>query len=79
MPRSRRSNFSQRSLNTIIRLRNITNQSTEADREIALKECRFSMAKLRASQIQNQRETAFEMTQLEMRNRRTYHTDQLSD
>lgn len=78
MPRPRRSNLSQRSRNAI-RLRNIANQSTEEEREIAREERRVSMARLRASQTQEQREAAREAARLRMRNRRAYRTDQQRD
>jgi hypothetical protein len=55
MPRARRSNLSQRSRNAN-RHRNIANQLTADEPEIAREERRVSMARLRASQRQEQRE-----------------------
>lgn len=78
MPRSTRSNLSRHSRNAI-RLRNIGNQSTEEEREIAREERRISMARIRASQTQAQREAAREAVRSAMRNSRAYRTDQQRD
>ncbi|CAH2109174.1 unnamed protein product [Euphydryas editha] len=64
MPRPRRSNLSQRSRNAI-RQRNIASQLSDEEREIAQEERRVSMERRRAlnraSQTQEERETAREM------------------
>lgn len=78
MPRPRRSNLSQQSRNAI-RLRNISNQSTEEEREIAREQRRGTMARHRASQIQEQREAAREAARLAMRNHRANRTNQQRD
>ncbi|KAG8256314.1 hypothetical protein J6590_070924 [Homalodisca vitripennis] len=69
MPRPRRPNLSQQSRNAR-RLRNVVNNSTEEEREIGRQERRVGMARLRASQSQEQREEARETARLAMRNRR---------
>lgn len=82
MPRPRRSNLSQRSRNAI-RLRNIANQLTDEERQIAREERRVGVARsralLRASQTQEQREAVRETARLETRNRRANRTDQQRD
>lgn len=78
MPRPRRSNLSQRSRNAI-RLRSISNQSSEEARETVREERRVSIARVRASQTQEQREAAREMAQLLMRNRRANRSHQQQD
>lgn len=75
MLRAIRSNLSQRN-RYAIRLRNIANQSTADELEIAREEHRVSMARLRSSQRQEQKEAIRQTTQLAMRNRRAYRSDQ---
>ena len=78
MPRPRRSNLSRQSRNAT-RIRNIANERTEEEQEIAREQRRVIMARLRASQSQEQSEAARETARLAMRNRRANLRDQQLD
>lgn len=75
MPRPRRSNLSRQSRNAR-RIRNIANEMTEEAQGIAREERRVSMARLRASQSQEQSEAVRETARLAMRNRRANNRDE---
>ena len=75
MPRPRRSNLSRQSRNAR-GIRNIMNEMTEEAQGIAREERRVSMARLRASQSQEQSEAARETARLAMRNRRANNRDE---